>query len=38
MDARIDGDTWSTAIKDMRIKYAEIYYNETYGGNNEETS
>ena len=33
IDARIDGDTWSTAIKEMRTKYAELYYNETYGGN-----
>jgi len=33
MEARIDGDTWSTAIKEMRAKYAELYYNETYGGN-----
>ena len=33
IDARIDGDTWSTAIKEMRAKYAELYYNETYGGN-----
>ncbi len=33
IDARIDGDTWSTAIKEMRTKYAELYYKETYGGN-----
>lgn len=30
IDARVDGDTWSTAIKEMRIAYAELYYNETY--------
>ena len=36
IEARIDGDTWSTAIKEMRRAYAEIYYNETFGGNNEQ--
>jgi len=30
IDARVDGDTWSTAIKEMRTKYAELYYNETF--------
>ncbi len=30
INARIDGDTWSTAIKEMRTTYAELYYNETY--------
>ena len=30
IDARVDGDTWSTAIKEMRTTYAELYYNETY--------
>lgn len=28
--ARVDGDTWSTAYKEMRENYAEIYYNETF--------
>jgi hypothetical protein len=32
MDARIDGDTYSTAIKEIRTEYAEQYYKETYGG------
>jgi len=32
IDARIDGDTYSTAIKEIRTEYAEQYYNETYGG------
>ena len=36
IEARIYGDTWSTAIKEMRRAYAEIYYNETFGGNNEQ--
>ena len=35
IEARVDGDTWSTAIKEMRRNYAELYYNETYGGNND---
>jgi hypothetical protein len=30
MDARIDGDTYSTAIKEMRTEYAEQYYSETF--------
>lgn len=30
IDARVDGDTWSTAIKEMRTAYAELYYNETF--------
>jgi hypothetical protein len=30
IDARVDGDTWSTAIKEMRTEYAEQYYNETF--------
>jgi len=30
INARIDGDTWSTVIKEMRTTYAELYYNETY--------
>lgn len=30
--ARVDGDTWSTVFKEMRRNYAELYYNETYGG------
>jgi hypothetical protein len=33
IDARVDGDTWSTAIKEMRTKYAELYYNETFKTN-----
>ena len=33
IDARVDGDTWSTAIKEMRTKYAEQYYNETFNTN-----
>ncbi len=32
IDARIDGDTYSTAIKEIRTEYAEQYYKETYGG------
>ena len=28
--ARVDGDTWSTAYKEMRENYAELYYNETF--------
>jgi len=35
IDARVDGDTWSTAIKEMRTKYAELYYNETFNTNEE---
>ena len=31
IEARVDGDTWSTAIKEMRRSYAELYYNETFG-------
>lgn len=31
IEARVDGDTWSTAIKEMRRNYAELYYNETFG-------
>jgi hypothetical protein len=30
INARVDGDTWSTAYKEMRIVYAENYYNETF--------
>jgi hypothetical protein len=30
INARIDGDTWSTVIKEMRTAYAEQYYNETF--------
>lgn len=30
--ARVDGDTWSTVFKEMRRNYAELYYNETFGG------
>jgi hypothetical protein len=33
IDARVDGDTWSTAIKEMRTAYAELYYNETFSTN-----
>jgi len=33
IDARVDGDTWSTAIKEMRTAYAELYYNETFNTN-----
>lgn len=33
IDARVDGDTWSTAIKEMRTKYAELYYQETFNHN-----
>ncbi len=33
IDARVDGDTWSTAIKEMRTKYAELYYEETFNTN-----
>ncbi len=33
IDARIDGDTYSTAIKEMRTEYAEQYYNETFNTN-----
>ena len=33
IDARVDGDTWSTAIKEMRTEYAEQYYNETFNTN-----
>ena len=35
IEARVDGDTWSTAIKEMRRNYAELYYHETFGGNND---
>jgi hypothetical protein len=33
IDARVDGDTWSNAIKEMRTEYAEQYYNETFNTN-----
>ena len=33
IDARVDGDTWSTVIKEMRTKYAELYYQETFNHN-----
>ena len=33
IDARIDGDTYSTAIKEMRTEYAELYYKETFNAN-----
>ena len=35
INARIDGDTHSTVIDVMRKNYAEEYYNEHYGGNND---
>jgi|694.fasta_scaffold45998_13 hypothetical protein len=35
INARVDGDTWSTVIKEMRIVYAENYYNETFNQANQ---
>ena len=35
INARVDGDTWSTAYKEMRIVYAENYYSETFNQTNQ---
>lgn len=35
INARVDGDTYSTAYKEMRTVYAENYYNETFNQPNQ---